>query len=81
MPVVCPRDQCAYRAQQREDAAHQTEMKPGSFTALPSKVAVARQPSRRLRASIRQSAKSAAESFQDIDGTLNRWLVLEGQSG
>jgi hypothetical protein len=43
----------------------QTEMKPGTFRALPSKVAVARQPSRRLRASIRQSAKSAAESFQE----------------
>jgi hypothetical protein len=57
-----PRDP---RAQQRENPAYQTETKPGSFRALPSKVAVARQPSRRLRASIKQSAKSAAESFQE----------------
>jgi hypothetical protein len=43
----------------------QTEINPASFRALTSNVAVARQPSLRLRASIRQSAKSAAESFQE----------------
>ena len=41
----------------------QTATNPASFAALPSNVAVARQPSRRLRASIRQSVKSADESF------------------
>jgi NAD(P)-dependent dehydrogenase (short-subunit alcohol dehydrogenase family) len=42
-----------------------TGTNPASFSALPSKVAVARQPSRRFRASMRQSAKSAVESFQE----------------
>ena len=39
-------------------------MKPGSFDAFKSNVAVARHPSRRFFAPIRQSAKSAVDSFQ-----------------
>jgi hypothetical protein len=41
----------------------QASMNPASFSALRSKVAVARHPNRRLRALIRQSANSACESF------------------
>jgi hypothetical protein len=39
----------------------QSEMKPAILIALPSKVAVAGQPNRRLGAAIRQSAKSVAQ--------------------
>jgi hypothetical protein len=40
-----------------------TRLNPGSCSALRSKVAVVRQPNRRLRALIRQSAKSVADPF------------------
>ena len=40
-------------------------MNPTSFSALRSNVAVARQPNRRLRASIKQSENSASEFFQE----------------
>ena len=46
-------------------SSSQAETNPASFSALASNVAVASQPSWRLRASIRQSAKSAAESLQE----------------
>ena len=48
----------------RHAASDYPATKPGNLTALASKVAVARHPSLRWRAPIRQSAKSAALSFQ-----------------
>jgi hypothetical protein len=49
----------------RQSALDQTATKPGSFSALASNVAVARQPSRRWRASRRQSAKSAIDFLHE----------------
>jgi hypothetical protein len=48
-----------------EGARVQTGTKPPYVNAFASKVAVPLQPNRRLRASIKQSAKSAVESFLD----------------
>jgi PIN domain nuclease of toxin-antitoxin system len=47
----------------REARLSHAPMNPASFRALRSNVGVARQPNRRWRALIRQSANSAGESF------------------
>jgi hypothetical protein len=65
MGPICKLDDGGQGKRSRRCQSNQTEMKPASFSAFPSNVAVARQPNRRLRASIKQSAKSPAESFQE----------------